>query len=205
MKKIVFIVAILAIALQTRGFSKDNVVVAVVNFSTCLQDSKFGKKEQENFENLRKQMVSMIEESQKELQDLSAKMEDPDYLDGLSPKAEEELKTKFQTKNQDLGRLQNQYYQVLQQANMQVMQKLNTSVSKASQVVAQKKKLDIIMNKEVCFYSKPSLEVTNFVINEMDKEFELEERKKRLSENEEKKAEEKAIAEKPALSLEEKK
>lgn len=183
MKKTAFF--LLACSLCFSLHCRDAINIAVVNFTTCVQESKFGKKEQENFDNLRKQMVSMIEESQKELQELSQKLEDTDYLDSLSPKAEEELKMKFQTKNQDIARIQNQYYQMLQQANMQVMQKLNENVSKASEAVALKKNLGVVMNKEACFYYKPSLEVTKLVIDEMDKNYESEEKTRRLSENSE--------------------
>ena len=47
----------------------------------------------------------------------AAKFEDTEYLDSLSPKAEEDLKIKHQTLQEDLGRYQQQFYQVLQHAN----------------------------------------------------------------------------------------
>lgn len=183
---------------STKVFSRENTTIGVVNFTTCVTNSKHGKKEQENFDKLRKQMTSMIEDSEKELQDISAKLEDAEYIDSLSPKAEEELKLKFQTKNQDLARFQNQYYQVLQQANMQVMQKMNESVSKASEAVAQKKNLGIVMNKEACFYHKPTLEVTDLVISEMNKNFESEEKQRKVAENAEDKSVEKQDSKAPA-------
>lgn len=183
MRKTLLILASFIGVLSTNLFALDHTMIGIVNFATCVSDSKYGKKEQENLENLRKQMMSMIEQTQKELTDLSSKMEDSDYLDGLSPKAEEELKIKFQSKNQDLARLQNQYYQILNQANYQVIQKISDNISKAAETVATKQKLGIVMNKEACFYNKPNLEVTTLVISEMDKNFELEEKKKKLSEN----------------------
>jgi len=194
MKKTVFLLATCTLLGSAKLHCRDAISVAVVNFTTCVQESKFGKKEQQNFENLRKQMVSMIEESQKELQELSQKLEDPEYIDSLSPKAEEELKLKFQTKNQDIARIQNQYYQVLQQANMQVMQKLNDNVSKASEAVAIKKNLGVVINKEACFYYKPNIEVTNLVISEMDKNYEVEEKNQKLSENNEAKEQENQLS-----------
>lgn len=175
-------------------YSKDNATIGVVNFTTCVTDSKFGKQEQGNFDKLRKQMTSMMEESQKEIQDLSAKLDDADFVDSLSPKAEEELKMKFQTKNQDMQRLQNQYYQVLQQANMQVMQKMNQNVSAAAEIVAKQKKLGIVINKEACFYNNPTLEVTNLVISQMNKTFDIEEKKNKLAEKTEEKASENQLS-----------
>lgn len=158
-------------------------IVGVVNFSSCLTESKYGKQEQQNLENIRKQMVSIIEETEKELKDLSTKLDDQEFLDGLSPKAEEELKIKYQTLNEDLMRYQNQYYQVLNQANYQIIQKLSTNIAKASEKIAKQKNLSVVMNKEACFYYKPDLEITNLVIQEMDKSYEIDLKNKKLSEN----------------------
>ena len=72
-------------------------LIGIVNFSTCISNSKVGKKEQENMESIRKQMSSLVEETEKELREISAKFEDTEYLDSLSPKAEEELKKKNTT------------------------------------------------------------------------------------------------------------
>ena len=46
---------------------------AVVNFGTCVQESKYGKHEQDQFMNVRKQWDSLIEETEKELKNLAAK------------------------------------------------------------------------------------------------------------------------------------
>jgi outer membrane protein len=156
----------------------------VVNFSTCITDSKYGKKEQENFENLRKQLSGLIEDTEKEIKDLSAKFEDTEYLDSLSPKAEEEMKTRLQTLNEDMSRYQGQFYQVMQQANMQLIHKMSTQIARASEKVAKDKKIDYVINKEACFYFKPELDLTSQVISEMDKNFEVD-AKKKVSDNSE--------------------
>ncbi len=158
-------------------------IMGVVNFTTCLSDSKLGKQEQQNIENMRKQMVSIIESTEKELKDISQKLEDQEYLDGLAPKAEEEMKVKYQALSEDLMRYQNQYYQVLNQANYKIIQNLNNHIAKASEKIAKEKKLTLVMNKEACFYCEPKLEITNLVIEEMDKDFEVEEKNQKLSQN----------------------
>jgi outer membrane protein len=163
----------------------ENALIGVVNFTTCITDSRHGKKEQENMEALRKQMSSLIENTEKELREISAKFEDTEYLDGLSPKAEEELKAKFQALQEDLGRYQNQFYQVLQHANYQMIQKMSGSIASAAEKVATSNKLDYVMNKEACFYIRPDLDVTTLVISEMDKKYEIDAKSKKVSENEE--------------------
>lgn len=159
--------------------------IGVVNFASCMAESKAGKKEQENMESMRKQMSALVESTEAELREIAGKFEDPEYLDSLSPKAEEELKAKFQALQEDMGRYQNQFYQVLNQANYQMIQKMGTTISKAAEKVASQKKLDYVVNKEVCFYINPAFDVTSQVIVEMDQSFDLDTRAaKKLSENE---------------------
>ncbi len=74
--------------------------VGVVNFKTCVEQSEMGKKEQANFESLKKQMEGVLEEKEKALNEIANKFNDPDYLDSLSPEAEAELKHKFRSLNQ---------------------------------------------------------------------------------------------------------
>ena len=146
-------------------------LIGVVNFATCVTESKLGKKEQENAETIRKQMASMIEETEKEIQEISAKFEDTEHLDSLSPKAEEELKVKFQTLQEQHARYQNQYYQVANQIQYQMLQKMSGFISEAAEKVAQEKHLDYVMNKEACFFIRSDLDVTPLVIDELNHKF----------------------------------
>lgn len=151
--------------------------VGVVNFSQCLSDSKLGKQEHGSFEALKKQMTALLEDTEKQLNELTAKFNDPEYMDGLSPEAEDELKMKFRTLNEEMSRHQNQYYQVLNQANMKIVQNLGVNIQQAAERVAKDKQLTMVINKEACFFYAPTFDVTNFVISEMDKNFEQESKK----------------------------
>jgi outer membrane protein len=176
MKKKYVLSSLILLALSTSAFAAPT-SYGVVNFANCITESKLGKQEQGSFEVLKKQMSAHLEETEKQLSDLSTKFNDPDYLDGLSPEAEEELKTKFRTLNDELNRTQNQYYQVLNQANMRIVQSISVQINSASEKVAKEKKLSMVLNKEACFYYSPELEVTPLVIAEMDKAFEAEMKK----------------------------
>lgn len=143
----------------------------IVNFGACVSDSKLGKQEQNSFESLKKQMTSLLEDTEKQLNDLAIKFNDPEYLDGLSPEAEEDLKNKFRTLNEEMGRYQNQYYQVMNQANMRIVQTISASINTASEKVAKDKKLTMVLNKDACFYYNPTLDITNLIVAEMDKSF----------------------------------
>lgn len=181
MKKFFLVAALIA----GTSLSADTLMTGVVNFNACVSDSKIGKKEQENFESLRKQMATMIENTENQLKEIATKCEDAEYLDSLTPKAEEDLKVKFQSLQEELSRYQNQFYQVLQHANQQVVQKMNSAIAVASKEIAEKSKLDYVINKEACFYTRPGLDVTSMVIAEMDKKFDLEAKQSKLSDNSE--------------------
>jgi outer membrane protein len=148
--------------------------MGVVNFTSCITDSKLGKQEQAAFENLKNQMTALLQDTEKQLHEIAAKFNDSEFLDGLSPEAEEELKNKYRSLSEDLNRYQNQYYQVLNQANMKLVQNIAVSTGAASERVAQEKHLRTVLNKEALFFYAPELDVTALVIEEMDKAFDQE-------------------------------
>jgi outer membrane protein len=158
----------------TAGASLSADSIGIVNFANCAHKSKIGLKEQENAETLRKQLSSSMENIEKDLKEMATKFEDTEYLDSLSPKAEEELKGRFAAKQEELGRCQNQFYQILQGAHQQMIYRIHSNISQAAEKVAQEKDLDYVVNAEACFYVRPDLEVTDLVIGEMDKAFDEE-------------------------------
>jgi len=153
-----------------------------VDFKECLEKSKQGKREKGAFDELKNQLQAKLKESEKELESIARKLEDQDYMDGLSPAAEQELQLKFQTLSQEFGHFQNQYYQLLNQANMKLFQSLHQQVSSASEKVREKQQLAMILNEESVFSSAPSLNCTNQVIAEMDRRFDLENNEAVISE-----------------------
>ncbi len=174
MKNCYFALLATTLALTTSAFAASEAPsIGIVNFANCITDSKLGKQEQSSFEAIKTQMTSLIENTEKQLNDIAAKFNDPEYLDGLSPEAEEELKTKFRSLNEEMNRYQNQYYQVLNQANMRIMQTISTGINTAAEKVAKDKKLTAVLNKDACFYFAPTLDVTHQVISEMDKSYDL--------------------------------
>ncbi|MBS3904547.1 MAG: OmpH family outer membrane protein [Simkania sp.] len=183
-----FLSLLTSLGLTASAFAAES-NIGVVNFGSCVTDSKLGKQEQAAFESLKKQMSTLLEDTEKQLQDLSAKFNDQEYLDGLSPEAEQEHKIKFEALNQDMQRYQNQYYQVLNQANMRIIQSIGSSIAQASEKIAKDKKLTMVVNKEACFFFAPTLEVTSDVIAEMDKTFSVQDSSKQLETKAEKSSE----------------
>lgn len=175
-KMIALALAMCCLVLQAQAAepSPSPIKVRVVNFKKCAENSKLGKQEQTSFEAVKKQMENVLTEKEKVLNDMASKFEDPDYLDGLSPEAETEMKRKFRTLNQEYSQLQQQYIQALQQTNFKIVQKLSEAVSKAASVVAQQNRLDLVVNDETSFFAAPNLDISNEIITIMDQQLEKE-------------------------------
>jgi len=150
--------------------------IGVVNFKLAVEESKAGKLEQGNFDNLKKQMESVLEEKEKSLNEISAKFNDPDYLDSLSTEAENELKHKFRANTQELTQIQSQYYQTLNQANMKILQNLNDVVAEAATNVAKEAGYDLIVNDDSIYFSRGGLDITQAVITKMNARFDQEQK-----------------------------
>ncbi len=174
MKKFGTILAVAALALCAGKLAAADLSVGLVNFKVCVEKSKQGQQEKNAFEAMKNQMTSTLEKTDKELEAIAKKLEDQDYMDGLSPTAEEELKLKFQSLSQDFSRYQNQYYQLLNQANYKMLQTMHDEVSVAAEKVRAAKKLSLILSEESTFAYSPSLDYTQDVIKVMDKQFEAE-------------------------------
>jgi len=191
MKKIcIFAKPVLTLVLMTAAFVCSGVVyaadtsksfeqskplrIALVSFKTCVEKSKIGQKEQAAFDAMKKQMESILEGKEKSLTEVSAKFNDIDYLDSLSPDAEADLKRQFRTLNQEFNQQQQQFYQTLSQSNMMIIQKLTDAVTKASTAVAKAQNIDVVLNEESSFFAVAAIDISALVINVMDEAFEKE-------------------------------
>lgn len=161
-----------ALAEQATTHSK----IAVVNAKKCLEESKLGKQEQANFEKMKQQMETVLQEKEKNLEEIESKLNDDDYMDSITEEAASELKRKRKTIRQEGYQLQNQYMQTLQQANVKVIQKLSEAISKASAQVAKESNgtYDIILNDEACTFYNPQLDVSAKVVAKMNALFDSE-------------------------------
>jgi outer membrane protein len=148
-----------------------NLNIGVVNFAKCVEVSKHGQSEQKQFESMRVQMQKAIGDLDEQLNATATKLQDKDFLDSLSPEAEKELKMKFQQLNEEMNRYQSQYYQIMQQANMKLMHTVADLINEASETIAKKAHLSLVLNKDAAFHYMSALDITDDVIAEMDKKF----------------------------------
>lgn len=165
---ILLIAPLLAFAADAPTSAPTTIKVGVVDFKTCVDNSKLGKQEQASFETMKNQMEAVALEKEKVLEELAGKLNNPDELDLMSPEAEVELKRKFRALSQEMGQIQNQFYQTLSQANMKIVQKISEEVSKASEKVAKRLGFDLVLNDETCFYCNSAINISSLVVKEMD-------------------------------------
>lgn len=147
--------------------------IGVVNFKEVVEKSKIGKHEQKTFEAMREQMEKIVAEKEKALNDLGSKLQDEDYLDGLTPNAEKEIKHQYRMAAQELQQIQSQFMQTLQQANYKILQTISEKVAQASAKVAEKLGLDAVINNESVFYNNAKLNVSDQIVEEVDRQFDL--------------------------------
>lgn len=154
--------------------------IGIVNTKKCLEDSKLGKQEQANFEKMKNQMESVLQEKEKILEEIESKLNDDDYMDSISDEAASELKRKRRTIRNEGMQLQSQYMQALQQANAKVIQRLTEIIGKASTQVAQdssnSQPMDVIFTDEACTYYSPRLDISERIVVKMNAIFDAEQK-----------------------------
>lgn len=152
---------------------------AVVNFKDCIEQSLYGQQEQNTFESARKQMVENYEKKEAEFKEMGAKLNNAEYLDGLSNEAVEELNNNYRAKNQEIIQYRSQLYDTMNQMNMLFLQKMKDAITLASGTVANKKGYSIILPEDSCFFCSPDINATSEVIEEMNTAFEAEKNAKK--------------------------
>ncbi|MBS0647672.1 MAG: OmpH family outer membrane protein [Verrucomicrobia bacterium] len=178
MKKTAFVTALVLAGLQLFApLSAAEPKVGIVNFENIFTETQLGKQEQASFETMRKQFASLLEDTNKQLKEIDDKLQDKDYLDGLSPEAEQEMRGKFAQLSEEMNRYNQQYYQFMQQGQNKMIQAVFGGLNQAAEKMAAAKGYTMILNKQACFYSAPTLDITNDMIKEMDKSFDEETKK----------------------------
>lgn len=145
--------------------------LGVVSLKRCLEESALGKKETEDFENMKQQFTTSAAKVEEELTALYTKLQDEDYMEGLSSTAAEELRKKFEELSAEYNTMQSQYYQMLNQTNMKRIQVLVDAVRKASEIVRQREGLEAILNDEAVLAILPSADKTTDIIKVLDASF----------------------------------
>ena len=149
----------------------DKLKIGVVDFRTCIEKSYLGQEEQTKLEAMRNEMINSLEDKNKLLTEVMDKLKKPEFLDTISPEAEEKLQKEYAQLSEEIQYMQNQAYQALNEAQMRMFQTMNEQVQKSSEYLAREHGLDLVINQEHCFYYKRPLEMTQLVIQELNRHF----------------------------------
>ena len=171
MKKRYLLTAFMVAALQLSAVEQK---IGIVDIENVFTETKLAKQEQASFETMRQQFATLLQDTEKQLRDLNDKLQDKDYLDGLSPEAEQEMKGKFAQLNDEMNRYNQQYYQFVQQGQQKMAQAVFGGIANAAEKLAAAKGYTMILNKQACFFSSPTLNITPDMIKEMDVNHEAE-------------------------------
>jgi outer membrane protein len=165
---------------QNSATGQTSLRIGIVNTKKCLEESKLGRQEQANVEKMKGQMQSVLQEKERELQDIQSKLDDDDYMDSISDEAASELKRKKRAILNEGMQLQSQYSDAFQKANLKIIQRLTDVIGKASAQVAQDplngQPFDIIFTDEACTYYSPRLDLSDKVVGKMNAIFDAEQK-----------------------------
>ncbi len=186
-KKILFSLACFA---ATYAQAKENWPVAIVDLETCVTESKTGQEEQKKVKETENQMQTLLKDRQKELEKIANQLNDPDFVDSLSPEAEKELTAQYQKLSEEYGLYQNQLLQVMQQTNMQFYETMLKHVKNAAASVSKDHKKPFIVRKDLCLSFPSSADMTPQIVTAMDRAFDASQKKKPLAATEKSSAKE---------------
>jgi Skp family chaperone for outer membrane proteins len=135
----------------------------------CFDQSKAGHSARDTLENMNKQMTAALEEVDRQIEEISAQLDDENNRDSMTPEAEKQLQDKFESLSQERELRRMQFSQQMNQSQMMIMQKIYDHVSRASEKVAKEMNLDLIVQEDSTLYFAAALDITQPVLQTMDK------------------------------------
>ncbi|MDD6309860.1 MAG: OmpH family outer membrane protein [Chlamydia suis] len=170
MKKLLLFISLSLVSSPAFAASSTS-TIGIVNLRRCLEESALGKKEAAEFEKMKKQFSNSMGKMEEELSSIYSKLQDDDYMEGLSESAATELRKKFEELSAEYNTAQGQYYQILNQSNLKRMQKIMDEVKKASEIVRVQEGLSMLLNDDVVLAIDASADKTDDIIKILDDSF----------------------------------
>ena len=170
MKKLLLFIS-LSLVSSPAFAARSTSTIGIVNLRRCLEESALGKKEAAEFEKMKKQFSNSMGKMEEELSSIYSKLQDDDYMEGLSESAATELRKKFEELSAEYNTAQGQYYQILNQSNLKRMQKIMDEVKKASEIVRVQEGLSVLLNEDVVLAIDASADKTDDIIKILDDSF----------------------------------
>ena len=170
MKKLLLFISLSLVSSPAFAASSTS-TIGIVNLRRCLEESALGKKEAAEFEKMKKQFSNSMGKMEEELSSIYSKLQDDDYMEGLSESAATELRKKLEELSAEYNTAQGQYYQILNQSNLKRMKKIMDEVKKASEIVRVQEGLSVLLNEDVVLAIDASADKTDDIIKILDDSF----------------------------------
>lgn len=142
--------------------------MGIVSFEKVVDSSDFMKAQINTLEAMQTQDSAMLEQKQAELDDIAAKLDDPDYRDGLSPEAEQELIEKQGHLAEELQFYEYQRGQTYRQAGAKIQMKLLSQIEEVCQQIAKTDSYSMIFMDNGVMYYDPSLDISEIVVKKVN-------------------------------------
>lgn len=143
--------------------------LGVVSARVCLETSKPAQRIRSRLEQMNQDIEKELEQLQKKVDAIGKQLNDKNYIKSLKEDAVKKLENEYGTLLQEMEQKRTELTQKLQQTRMQMVHQLLDYISKASEKIAQKHKLDCVMSEDAVTFFKKELDVTQEVVTEIDK------------------------------------
>gem|GEM_PF-4221427 len=140
-----------------------------VSMMFCCTHSQYGKKEMDRLNHESAKIRHYISEVHQQIQELEEKLQDPDYLDCVTPDAEEEIRVRLISLQKEEKRRRRVAEGQLRQMEFQFVQDVSRLAVEAAKHVAEDQKLSFIVKDEQFLYCQNGHDCTNAVVGEMDR------------------------------------
>ncbi len=164
-----YLLALLIATTSLTAAGETSLKIAVVDPKACKDQSLIGKAKEADLEKMQKQLTEEMQQKAGQLQKMHEQQQDENYWEGLSAQAQEEHMQNMQTLQMELYRYQQQASGLLNQKHEESLHAVQSSIEDASQKLS--KDFDLILNANICFWHKPSFDITSQVIQAMDEAY----------------------------------
>lgn len=145
-----------------------------IDFQECFQKSTYGEDARKHLEGAVQKLQEVVDDTKSQLEAVSKKLEDQDYVDGLSPDAEQALVGERQQLSERLNMISAQGNQALQYEQQAIQASLEKHLSEIAAIYGPENKLNAILPKQIGIYWNKALDITDIFIELLNKKIEEE-------------------------------
>lgn len=167
-------VAVLVAAMVQTAYASESVKIGVMDQQSVMERSKTGKAAMENVKAYSETRQKIIDENERELEDLKQALSDPNSK--LTETAKREKQEQFQNKLEAYEKRLQDFNREIQQKHRDMVAEYSKKISEAAQAVAQKGGYLAVLDKgsdslfRIVLYHQAALDVTDLVVKEFDRQ-----------------------------------